>query len=242
MRCGNCTGAHDTVDEVRACHGTPKAEAVERVARKFVESGLHPVDEGPQWPASDKQINYVLGLQRNKLLPEWWTAMDEAQLRKLERDEVSGIITMLKGFQENKATDSSKADYRNVPAGRYALYTVEHHAERDENGRTVNADISTGATYGTWKFYRVTDGKGKWKGYKFIKRLIGAPGDYQESQLPREERMAIMKRLEADPKQAMVDYGKQTMHCGRCSSPLTHERSRAAGYGEKCAGILGWPW
>jgi hypothetical protein len=145
--------------------------------------------------------------------------MDEAQLRKLERDEVSGIITMLKGFQENKATDSSKADYRNVPAGRYALHIVD-----------------------TWKFYRVTDGKGKWKGYKFIKRLIGAPGDYQESQLPREERMAIMKRLEADPRQAMVDYGKQTKHCGRCMSPLTHKRSRAAGYGEKCAGILGWPW
>jgi hypothetical protein len=205
-----------TIDHVKGCTGV-----TEEMGSKFIESGLKPVDHEPQWPASEKQIRYVMTLQNHRMLPEWWTAMTEAQLKLMERDEVSGIINMLKTFVEKKADDSSKAEYRDVPAGRYAIKEKTGLGEQ-------------------WRFYEVQDGKGKWQGYKFIKRLIGAPGQYQKNPLSREARIPIMKVLESDPQKAMTDYGLQSGVCGKCSSPLSDPVSLARGIGPKCLAKLGW--
>jgi hypothetical protein len=221
MKCGNCKKQHADASEVRDCYadagkiGNPMRD-------RFTDSGLQPVTDGPQWPPSDRQIAYIMSLQEQKIAPQWWKPLDEATARKLEKDEASGVIQMLKSFADNKATDSGKADYRDVPAGRYALQMP------GPDGHDV------------WRFFEVQDGKGKWKGYKFIKRLIGSPGQYQKAQMSREDRMVVMKRLEADPDQAMTDYGLQSGVCGKCHSPLTNPESLARGIGPVCLRKLGW--
>lgn len=204
MRCGNCREQHDTVDEVKSCYNI-------NGATKRPIAGEESV-----WPPSEKQVKYVLGLQEQRMLPAWWKTYDADTLARLDRDEVSGLINQLKGFQFK--VDS---EHREVPAGRYALL-----------GQT-----SLGPT---WRFYEVQDGKNRWKGYKFIKRLVGSPGDYQKSPVGREERAAIMKLIEADPQKAAIDYGHQSGCCSMCGSPLTNPESLAAGIGPVCAGKRGW--
>jgi hypothetical protein len=199
-----------TVEHVKSCDG------VNRGAVATVERGAE-----PQWPASDKQIAYVLGLQAERNLPDWWPTRTEADLRSMERDAVSDDINQLKTF--TKKANAKDVTVPDVPPGRYALF------------------MDTSATMGpVWKFFEVQDGKGRWKGYKFIKRLIGSPGDYQKADMGRVERDRILKEIERDPKKAMLDYGQHSGVCGACSSPLTDPESLRLGIGPKCRAKRGW--
>jgi hypothetical protein len=178
----------------------------------------------PMWPASDAQIKYVLGLQAERELPANHAVKEEGSLRLMERDQVSAEINLLKSYPWKGRDGSEVGPTFSMPEGRYALL-IEQDGEA------------------TWRFYQVTrSDKPRWKGYTFITRLIGSVGDYAKVPMPPNERQAILSAIEGDPVTAAANYGKQTHHCGRCHSPLTHKRSRAAGYGEKCAGAVGWPW
>lgn len=169
---------------------------------------------GPQWPASDAAIGYALGLQGERMLPEDYRVKDEADFRAMERDEVSGAINLLKTFtRKDKEVPNPGVQ---VPEGRYAL--------KDDH----------------WTFWEVSVGKGRWKGYTFIVLLVGAPGSYRKIKVDPAKRNSILKRIAADPKQAMVDYGLESEHCGRCHSPLTNPISIARGMGDKCAAKSGW--
>lgn len=185
---------------------------------KFNGPGLTKVTREPMWPASDKQIQYVLGLQKERSLPPNYMEYDEATLKLLERDEVSNIIVQLKAMSRKVGT-STQATRFTMPPGRYALNT---------DGRE-------------WKFYQVDQPKdGRWKGYTFIKRLIGAPGDYKKLDMSPATRMAALSDIERDPRQAMINYGLQSGVCGRCSSPLSDPESLARGLGPICANKDGW--
>lgn len=196
MRCGKCKGDHPAVEDVRTCYGMD--------------------DPTPVWPASEAQINYVLGLQDERLLPEDYKVKTTYDLQVMERDEVSGIINLLKTFRRKESGTARKQ--WTMPAGRYAL--------RDDDGE--------------WWFFEVTKGKERWKGYTFIKRLVGAPGDYRKVEVPRILRDSMLRRIEADPEQAMTDYGLRSGVCGKCHSPLTNPESLARGIGPICLGKLGW--
>lgn len=214
MRCGMCkkNDPSITIDHVKSCDGvTASAVAVVDVT------------EPPQWPASDAQIKYVLGLQEERNLPDWWPTRTANDLRFMERDEVSADINQLKTFTKNAKAQSSDAYKPTMPAGRYALLRKGNYG----------ADA-------VWMFYEVTDGKGRWKGYKFLKRLIGAPGQYQKNPVGASERPALFKAIEADPNKAMTDYGLQSKVCGKCASPLSDPVSIARGIGPKCLSKLGW--
>lgn len=202
MRCGNCKENHSTVDEVRSCYGGGVVAVKERPK--------------PQWPASDKQVAYVIGLQDEREKPEQWTDYSEDDLHGMDKDEVSGLIVMLKSFPR-KAGNRAFNEAPDVPAGRYALL---------EDGR--------------WYFYEAQDGKGRWEGYKFLKLLIGSPGAYQKVPVKRAHRDKVWSLIEHDPDVAMTDYGLQSGVCGRCGSPLTDPQSLARGIGPKCLSKLGW--
>lgn len=212
MRCGMCKRSDEgvTVEHVKSCDG------VNRGAVATVKRGAE-----PQWPASDKQIAYVLGLQAERNLPDWWPTRTEADLRSMERDAVSDDINQLKTF--TKKANAKEVKVPEVPAGRYAL----------------SAPGPMGSEP-MWRFYQVEDGKGRWQGYKFLKRLIGSPGDYQKNPVARADRDAVFKALERDPKQAMLDYGIHSGVCGACSSPLTDPESLRLGIGPKCRAKRGW--
>lgn len=205
VKCGSCKKHHATTAEVRECYAR---------AGRFTESGLEKVTGGPQWPASDKQKAYVLGLQDERVLPAYWQPMDRAQLDLMERDEVNGIIVMLKSFTYKEQKPPVTPD---IEPGRYAL----HDGDR-------------------WHFYEVTKGKGRWEGYTFTKRLIGSPGDYQKANMGRPERERVNETIAKDAKQAMLDYGLHSGVCGKCSSPLTDPDSLARGIGPVCARKMGW--
>lgn len=218
IKCANCKEHHETIADVRACFTLNDKVAVK--------------------PASPKAKAYYIGLQAERNLPDFWVVKSEADLDRMDWKEVSTGIDMLKSFTR-KARNDEHYDMAKVPAGRYALLWATYH-EPKENGRVVNADIATGYTTHEWKFFEVQDGKGRWAGVQFVKRLIGAPGDYQKANVNRDDARRIAERIAKDPQKAMTDYGLQSGVCGRCSSPLTDPESLARGIGPVCIQKLGW--
>lgn len=236
MRCGYCKKPDVTIEHVR------NKECDTSGASKFGDSGLQPVTGPPEWPASDAQILYVLGLQKERILPANWVEWDEPMLRLMEKDEVSAQITMLKSFthkDRNAGASASRPSYT-MPGGRYAIY--EPGVDDTPGAYSyVDRQDKVPPSFGRWKFYQVDKpAKGRWEGYTFIKMLVGSPGDYQKVDMPPALRASVLQAIEADPKKAMEDYGKQSGVCGKCHSPLTDPVSLQRGIGPKCYAKLGW--
>lgn len=210
MRCGNCKSNHDTTLEVRLCY---------KNAGRFDGGGLATPTATTQetvWPPSDKQVAYVLGLQEERNLPEGYVVRPDYILKAMDRDKVSDLIVFLRDLsrKEGKAGNDWS-----MPEGRYAL--------QDDNK--------------VWRFYEVNKpDQGRWKGYTFIKLLVGSPGQYQKMDIAPDRRNALLRIIDANSKQAMLDYGFQSGVCGRCSSPLTDPESLARGIGPVCAKRSGW--
>jgi hypothetical protein len=89
---------------------------------------------------------------------------------------------------------------------------------------------------GNIQFYEVRTGsKGKWKGFRFLDRLVGHPGDWARYPVQGSEKKAVMAQIAEDPKAAASSYGKHFTLCGVCNSPLSDPESVAAGIGPVCA-------
>jgi hypothetical protein len=190
-------------------------------------SGVKSQSDGPLWPASNKQIAYVLGLQDERRLPDDWTIRGQGDLEKMERDEVSSLITMLKAFPRGDA----KQHQWSMPPGRYALLIDPE----PWGGSTGGADATE------WQFFEISKPDvGRWKGYTFIKRLVGAPGNYRKVDMPVGDRNRILAMINNDPKRASTNYGLQAKRCGICFSPLTNPDSLKAGIGPICRSKVGW--
>jgi len=85
-------------------------------------------------------------------------------------------------------------------------------------------------------FYELRTGtKGQWKGFQFLERLIGAPGDWKRTPIKGQAKKNILAEIGADPKAAAVAYGTLHNSCAVCHSPLTDPDSLAAGIGPICA-------
>jgi hypothetical protein len=97
------------------------------------------------------------------------------------------------------------------------------------------------ASEGT-RFYKVgKPEKGKWVGWIFLDALSGSPGSWRTSPIKAStHKSAVLNAIANDPAKAAGMFGRKYQICGRCSSPLTDPRSRAAGYGAICAEKLGW--
>lgn len=104
-----------------------------------------------------------------------------------------------------------------IPAGRYAVPS-----------KTGNNDLD---------FYRVdVPTEGKWKGYTFVRRVIGGQGDITIR--GAEAKDALRRIAEAGVRKALATYGHAIGRCGLCGRELTDEQSRAEGIGPVCAGRL----
>lgn len=86
-------------------------------------------------------------------------------------------------------------------------------------------------------FYRVRTGKkdDKWKGFQFVDRLIGHPGDWKTVPVMRGDRHAVLNTLAVDPKAAALLYSHEHKLCAVCQSPLSDPVSLAEGIGPICA-------
>jgi hypothetical protein len=117
--------------------------------------------------------------------------------------------------------DRVDAELLKVVPGRYAL---------------ARREPSTGGN--TITFLVVFESKRNSTVKHMIRQLVGAPGAFAERTLPLEHQYFAALHIAEDPKAAMIRYGLETKECGRCGSPLTNDKSRAAGIGPKCATYL----
>ena len=243
MRCGSCKGSHETVADVKACYADRAGAHLATAHGQRDEGGYKPAKSlkggedaqaaavlnkmegratnGPTWPATDNQINYVMGLQKERVLPNGYTVKTEVEFRGMERDEVSAAITMMRDLPRKQGKAGGNWS---MPAGRYALEFPGDDA-KETRVRFFQIDKPT---------------EGRWKGYTFIHELIGAPGDYRKQDMSKDNRDRMLRLIDANPNEAMTRFGIETMTCGKCHSPLTNEESRARGIGPVCIKKIGW--
>lgn len=171
-----------------------------------------------QRPITEKMYNYIWNLLNRKELPAGFPRPDEVEgnLQALPFDEGKVMIGKLLTFPDKP---KAKFDLPDVPAGRYALLGDDE----------------------VWRFYQVDrPEEGKWKGYTFTKQLIGAPGNYRQIPIKGKPAFDLLTKLFKDPRQASVDYGLKSEHCGICGSELSNNESLKYGIGPICRAKMGW--
>lgn len=98
------------------------------------------------------------------------------------------------------------------PAGYYAV--------PGENGRPLD-------------FYRIDKPeKGKWRGWTFIKMVIGGKSD--ASIRDHERIYRVLEAIQGNPERAAWLYGTEIGNCDKCNTHLTDATSRQHGRGPEC--------
>lgn len=88
---------------------------------------------------------------------------------------------------------------------------------------------------GVVKFFRVTEGKGRWAGRTFVEAQ--ASDDHHAIRNPQ-RRAEILAAIAENPLEAELLYGRELGRCSRCGRTLTKESSRAYGMGDDCRSKL----
>jgi hypothetical protein len=210
MLCGNCKEHHETVAEVRACHGQA-ADTGRGQQHGRGGHAAHPWD-----PPTDAQWNHFRDLASRLKRPvpdkdrNLYTIKSIKPLIQVMKDDVARLQ------KENPDRLSVGKLLPDVPEGRYAIPSL-----------TGNNDLD---------FFKVDrPDEGKWKGYIFVKRVIGGrPADVSI-------RNGGQRRLILDAihgygiDKARTLFGTELGQCWKCGRTLTDEASRAAGIGPDCA-------
>jgi hypothetical protein len=231
ITCGNCHGKHNNVDEVRNCFANGKPTSYGTTVTVERDAAL---PEFATDPATIKQLDYINALleQRDSDLVggrPGETIMDVMGGKQISKREASALIGVLKACPgkavaaaNNETIAASKALWPAVPAGRYAIY-------KD----------------GVLRFYQVDKPEsGRWAGRVFLSLLIGSPGSWTRLAIKNgaDKNMIMDGIIAVGASNAAAEFGRKAGVCGRCLSPLSNVRSRAAGYGHVCAEKLGWPY
>jgi hypothetical protein len=220
--CGNCKQHHPTAQDVKACYSGRQTMVKAPGQSEFIPG---PMPAFATEPATEKQINYAMSLidQHNTdslgVTTDWQiaeTMMNVIDKKSVSKTEISDLINALKLCPIKTPPEDG------LPAGKYAVESNEGIIQ-------------------FWEIDKPT--QGKWAGRVFINMLVGSPGSWRSlRQTPRVTRNEAMDKIKADPAAAARLFGIKTRTCGRCGSPLSNIRSRAAGYGKHCAELVGWPY
>lgn len=92
-------------------------------------------------------------------------------------------------------------------------------------------------------FLMLTDG-GPFEDNRYFGRISPA-GDLElgrDAPRVKDQLVALLERLAANPAQVAADFGHLTGNCCFCARKLADERSTAVGYGQTCAKKFGLPW
>lgn len=225
ITCGNCKGKHADAVEVRKCHAGGKVEGV--------PEGKVPYT---QQTASDKQVKFITSLLKDRIggamsrvvVPEVvalyekakaWSEIPEDERTApfpLTRADATKVINGLLGCPP-RPNDA----WPMVPAGKYVI--------KGRDGISMYYEVSKPES-------------GRWAGFSFLSQLTGRPGDWGRTKVRDQKQDTVMRAIAADVVGAARAFGDKFCICGRCESPLTNIRSRAAGFGATCAKKLGWPY
>lgn len=170
-------------------------------------------------PSTDKQRDYIKSLAADRSIDESQAAFIASDaFSKITMQQASRIIGELQKLprvNNNAPRDTKSEALPDVPEGRYA----------------VEID-------GVLKFYVIdkpTDGR--WAGFTFV--AVQASDDkYPIKSFA--SKLAILKLIAVNPREASERYGKELGACGICGRTLTDEESRANGIGPICAAKMGW--
>lgn len=183
-------------------------------------------------PATAKQLNYA-----NALIDERVPSHEQTIWRNIAsgcgKQDISKVIDALRARKPINATIVEAKPSRKggvdptIPGAHYAL----PHPDTGKLG-----------------FFEVKRPQsGKWAGYTFVSRLVGAPGDYIRYRLSATQQTALSRLLIADaitsddgrelsgPEAGAYRYAREHRVCAVCHAALTDPESRARGLGPVCA-------
>lgn len=213
IMCGNCKHHHPTVAQVRACHQGAPADKVSQSASQVVSQAASRAMYGaqPEPLASKRQRSFIHSLSSERGVDRGTV---EDMLNGLTMRQASAKIKEL--LATPKTTEVvEKITMPKVPEGHYSV-------------------IIDGET----KFFKVeapTDGQ--WAGRIFLK-IQASDAEYPVKNPTTKAQ--VLALIAANPKEAMLLYGRQLGHCGHCGRTLTNEESREYGIGPICRGKMGW--
>jgi hypothetical protein len=152
--------------------------------------------------------------------PGWCPRHDEPLIKGTSKCWECELITAPTSATVSKPAEQQVRTAEEVPAGSYALPA--------QDGHVVFYDVDRPQ-------------EGKWAGRVFVSQLIGAPGSWREEPIRGKAGISVLHRIsEFGTMKALALFGEKARRCGACHSPLSNIQSRAAGYGETCAGNRGY--
>jgi len=77
------------------------------------------------------------------------------------------------------------------------------------------------------------------RGTTYMRKLQGSLGDFVRTRFSRDEEQSLYNILSSNPVEYITKFGEVFSCCGKCSAPLTTERSRELLLGPDCARMLG---
>lgn len=107
------------------------------------------------------------------------------------------------------------------------------------HGARFAVDTEDGATNLT-AFWWIVPNEGPHGTRYFIRQVIGGQGAVRVRMSPEAMISIARKIIDADPKEAMLRFGREIGECGHCGRTLTNDDSRARGIGPVCARGKGW--
>lgn len=217
IRCGNCHDYHETVAEVRDCHG---------VGNVMTDDYAGP---------SPKQRELIQSLHEQLSLAPY----PDAEMDQFDRDMTRRTIDhLLYSVREAKvdgtiAVDKSRhfkaADYPTVTEGYYAVHYL--------GTRRTSSDVIHADPDHTIDFFQIqTPTEGRWDGYLFVKRVLGGGqgSEVRTERVARRTAETWLKVAATNPEAAKQLFGREIGRCGECGRQLTDETSRALGIGPVC--------
>lgn len=238
IRCGNCTGRHATVAEVRTCHGQSDTVQVDyRSEAAATRAGASREDlrlGRVARFASEKQVRWIVSMLESKGIPSALSGTTELIRAQCEAHDIDvrspgdgaripldiarNAIELLKPLPF-KGREAGGVTYADIPAGHYAVESL-----------TGNNDLD---------FFRIDrPDHGTYAGRIFVKRIIGGKPDVGVRGKAATLALEAILNAPGGPEMAAKLYGVEIGRCYKCNRRLTDATSRAAGIGPDCAGRL----
>lgn len=233
IKCGRCGNYHESVTAVRSCYNGSATVAATPPA--YAGSAR----------ATDKQVKFLTSLMADHGV----ILAEEANPANIEKRTASVLIDNI--IQRNKARQAGRTipglhpDFRIVASPKPVTNgNGNGQAEREPFPKVPHGYYATPSATGTndldfW-FAKVPE-DGRWKGYCFIKRVVGGGLHGTKTlQITKGEGYKAAKAIIANGIDKSGNaYADAMDRCRRCNRELTDQDSRARRYGPDCAAIIG---
>lgn len=231
--------AHGHIDAVRNRPMAPdNRDAADRIAQlgpKFIEAR----------PRADRYV-YVLLRQLAEIDPEagrvgreWYDAKRADMTVEAGSDWINRLKAKIAGTSA-ATTPAPKVDVA-TPNPAWAEFRTTAARLIDMGGQhgAFFAIPNKDGADNDLAFYRVSTWEGATGPRYGLRQIIGGQAD-GTSVRDIARMLDIVRRIDTEPKEAMIRYGQKIGRCGHCHRTLTNEVSRGFGMGPKCRQAKGW--